>query len=263
MSTARDDTGEEEILFERSGDTGWITFNRPNARNALTFGMYHRLAELCGDPPEGLRALVVCGAGDEAFAAGTDISQFREFTTPEHAIEYEAKLDAVLGAVETCAVPTIAAICGACTGGGAAIAAACDLRIATPSLKFGFPIARTLGNCLSAANLARLNALMGAGRVREMIFLSRLIGADEAHRIGLIGEVVETREDLMARADEVATRLAGQAPLTLRATKELQRRIARVEVDDEDWIVRCYTSEDFREGLDAFLTKRKPGWKGR
>lgn len=256
-------TPEDEILFERSEGVGWIMFNRPRARNALTFGMYRRLAEICSEPPDGLSALVVSGAGGAAFAAGTDISQFRDFTTPQHALEYEATMDGVLGAVETCPLPTVAAISGACTGGGAAIAGACDLRIATSDLKFGFPIARTLGNCLSAANIARLNALIGAGRVREMIFLSRLMHADEALQVGLVCEVLDSREALMKRAGEIGQRLADQAPLTLRATKEIQRRLARADVEDEDWIVRCYTSEDFREGLDAFLAKRKPRWKGR
>lgn len=253
---------EDELLFERAGETGVVTFNRPRARNALTFDMYRRLAEICADPPEGLRAIIVTGAG-EAFAAGTDIAQFRNFTTPQHAIDYEATMDEVVGAVEACPVPTVAAIHGACTGGGAVIASACDLRIASRALKFGFPIARTLGNCLSAANVARLNALLGPGRVREMIFLSRLIGADEAHAVGLVTEVLDARETLMARAREIAASLARQAPLTLRATKEIQRRIARVDVEDEDWIVRCYTSEDFREGLKAFLAKREPRWQGK
>lgn len=253
----------DELLFERREEIGVITFNRPQARNALTFGMYESLGALCAEPPTGVRCLVLCGAGGAAFAAGTDIAQFRDFTTADHAIEYEAAMDRVLGAVETCPLPTIAAIAGACTGGGAAIASACDLRIASRDMKFGFPIARTLGNCLSAANIARLNALIGAGRVREMIFLSRLIEADEAWRVGLVTELVQSFEALMTRAYELADRLAGHAPLTLRATKEIQRRIGRVEVEDRDWIVRCYTSEDFKEGLEAFLTKRKPQWKGK
>lgn len=255
-------SAEEELLFEREGDVGYLTFNRPAARNALTFGMYRRLAEICAAPPDGLSAIIVSGAGD-AFAAGTDIAQFRTFTSARHAIDYEATMDEVLGAVERCTVPTIAAIAGACTGGGAAIAAACDLRIAGADMRFGFPIARTLGNCLSAANIARLNALLGAGRVREMIFLSRLLDADEALRVGLVTEVLPSREALMDCARALAARLAQQAPLTLQATRELQRRLAEVEIDDEDWIVRCYTSEDFREGLEAFLAKRKPNWKGR
>lgn len=133
--------------------------------------MYETLAKICAEAPgQGLKALVFTGAGDKAFAAGTDINQFRAFKTPQDAIDYERRIDGVLNAIETCQVPTIAAICGACTGGGAAIAAVCDLRIATADMKFGFPVARTLGNCLSIENYARLVGLMGAARVKEMIF---------------------------------------------------------------------------------------------
>ncbi|WP_420349063.1 enoyl-CoA hydratase [Pelagibius sp.] len=254
----------EELLFERDGTLGLITLNRPQARNALTFAMYERLAELCRSPEDlGVKVLVITGAGEKAFAAGTDIAQFRGFTTDQHALDYEDKIDAVLGAVETCPLPTIAAIAGACTGGGAAIAAACDLRIATADLKFGFPIARTLGNCLSVSNLARLSALLGAGRTREIIFTSRLVGAEEALTAGLVSELLDDHSALMARAKDLAGILAEQAPLTLRATKEGLRRLAQNDVEDRDLIVSCYTSEDFREGLEAFLAKRKPNWRGR
>ena len=264
MSAPAPSDETEELLFEREGALGLVTLNRPQARNALTFAMYERLAELCRSPEDlGVKALIITGAGEKAFAAGTDIAQFRGFTTEQHALDYEARIDAVLGAVETCPLPTIAAIAGACTGGGAAIAAACDLRITTADLKFGFPIARTLGNCLSVANLARLSALLGAGRTREIIFTSRLVGAEEALTAGLVSEVLDDHAALMARAKALAGTLAEQAPLTLRATKEGLRRLAQNDVEDRDLIVSCYTSEDFREGLEAFLAKRKPNWQGR
>lgn len=254
---------DELITSERDG-VGRIVLNRPQARNALTFAMYEGIAAYCAEPPAGVRAIVLSGAGGRAFAAGTDMTQFREFSTAEHARDYERKMDRVLSTIEKCPVPTIAALNGACTGGGAGIAASCDLRIASESLKFGFPIARTLGNCLSASNLARLSALMGAGRLREMIFLARLIGADEALRIGLVSEVLPDEAALMARAAEMAQTLTGMAPLTLRATKEALRRLrAAVDVDDADLIELCYTSDDFREGMEAFLAKRKPEWSGR
>jgi enoyl-CoA hydratase/carnithine racemase len=190
------------------------------------------------------------------------MTQFRAFATPEDAWAYEEKMDAVLTAVERCPVPTIAAIAGACTGGGAGIAAACDLRVCDERLKFGFPIARTLGNCLSAANLRRLSALMGPARVKEMIFTARLLGAQEAERIGLVSEIAA---DPLARAEDLARSLAGHAPLTLRATKEAMRRNAEAgaAVDDRDLIALCYMSEDFREGMEAFLAKRTPHWRGR
>ena len=252
----------QEATYSVEGGVGRLVFDRPERRNALTFAMYDRLREACADMPTdgSVHALIVSGAGGRAFAAGTDMAQFRDFRTPEDAWAYEARIEAVLEAVERCPVPTIAAITGACTGGGAGIAAACDIRVATPSLKFGFPIARTLGNCLSAANLARLTALMGAGRVREMILTARLIGAEEAQRIGLVAEVVEDAE---ARAEEIARTLAGHAPLTMRATKEAMRRLTAAHVDDRDLIALCYTSADFREGMEAFLAKRKPEWSGR
>ncbi|NIA70811.1 enoyl-CoA hydratase [Pelagibius litoralis] len=255
-------TASEELLFERQGPIGLITFNRPQARNALTFAMYQRLADICRDPGDA-KVLVVTGAGEKAFAAGTDIGQFRDFKTDQDALDYEAQIDVVLSAVEECPVPTVAAIAGACTGGGAAIAAACDLRLATADLKFGFPIARTLGNCLSVANLARLCALLGAGRVREILFTSRLVLAEEAMTAGLVSEVLADHAALMSRALALAEQLTEQAPLTLRATKEGLRRLARQDIEDEDLILCCYGSADFREGLEAFLAKRKPNWQGR
>ncbi|MEP2030116.1 MAG: enoyl-CoA hydratase/isomerase family protein [Paracoccaceae bacterium] len=255
-----------EIADEVRNDILWITFNRPQARNALTFGMYERLAQLCRDMPKDgtVRAVVIAGAGGKAFAAGTDMTQFRAFETSQDALDYEHQIDAVFEAVERCPVPTIAAVHGACTGGGGSIAAACDIRIASASLKFGFPIARTLGNCLAAGNLARLSELIGAGRVREIIFTARLIGAEEALQIGLISEVLPDEDRLLARADELAARVAGMAPLTLRATKEAQRRNrAAMKVEDADLITSCYMSDDFRIGMEAFLGKTKPVWTGK
>jgi enoyl-CoA hydratase len=254
------------MLFDRHDGIGKVTFNRPEARNAFTFAMYERLAQICeeANADRSLKVLVFAGAGDKAFAAGTDINQFRAFTTPQHALDYEGRIDRVLGTLETCRVPTIAAIAGACTGGGAGIAACCDIRIGTKTMKFGFPIARTLGNCLSMSNISRLTALVGPARVKDLIFTARLIGAEEAAGVGLLNEVVEDVPALQRRANELATLIAGNAPLTLNATKQalarLQRRLSREE--GEDLILMCYMSGDFREGLDAFLNKRPPQWKG-
>lgn len=256
----------DELLYEVQDGIGRIVFNRPQARNALTFPMYERLAEICAQAHEdpSMRALVLTGMGEKAFAAGTDISQFRAFTTPQDGIAYEARIDRVLNALERCRVPSIAAISGACTGGGAAIAACCDLRIGAANARFGFPIARTLGNCLSMANYARLSALIGAARVKEIIFTARLVEAREAHAIGLLSEVLPDAEALAQRATELAQLIASHAPLTLQVTKEALRRLAEAPNDgaDEDLIVKCYTSQDFREGMDAFLTKRAPVWRG-
>ena len=258
---------EQDLLWEVRDGIGWITFNRPAARNALTFAMYERLAELAiaaGEDPA-IRALVLRGAGEKAFAAGTDISQFRAFATPEDALAYESRLDRVLEALERCPKPTIAAIAGACTGGGAGIAAACDMRIAARSARFGFPVARTLGNCLSMANYARLAALIGPARVTEILFTARLIEAEEAKTIGLVSELLEDAAALEARAAELAALVASHAPLTLRATKEALRRLRPHLTTEEgkDLIVMCYMSQDFREGMEAFLGKRPPVWQGR
>ena len=255
-----------DVLTEQRGGTLWITFNRVQARNALTFEMYDQLSRLCRDVPTdgSVKAVVISGAGGKAFAAGTDMTQFRSFETAQDALEYEANIDRVLEAVERCPVPTIAAVHGACTGGGGSIAAACDIRIASAQLKYGFPIARTLGNCLAAGNLARVSELIGAGRVRELIFTARLIEAEEALRIGLVTEVLPDEAALMARAGELAAHVGSMAPLTLRATKEAMRRTrAATQVDDSDLITSCYMSDDFRIGMEAFLAKQKPVWTGK
>ena len=244
------------------GSTVRVVLNRPRFRNALTFAMYRGLAALCKEPPPGCKAMVIQGAGDQAFAAGTDIRQFRDFHQAEDFLGYEQEIDRVLDAVETCPVPTIAAISGACTGGGAMIATVCDLRIADGTLQFGFPIARTLGNTLSARSLSRLGTLLGPARAREMIFTSRLMGAEEALQTGVVCEVVDGHEALNQRATALAEHVAEQAPLTLYATKILQHRLLRGSEEDEDMLLLCYQSADFREGLEAFLAKRKPGWSG-
>jgi enoyl-CoA hydratase/carnithine racemase len=256
-----------DLLHERKGDVAWITFNRPEARNALTFAMYEELARICeeANKDDRLRVIVLRGAGEKAFASGTDINQFRAFKTPQDALDYEARIDRILTALEQCRVPTIAAISGACTGGGAGIAACCDLRIAARNAKFGFPIARTLGNTLSSASLSRVTALIGPARVKDIVFTARLIDAEEAARIGLVSELVDDLPALEKRAEELAKTVAGNAPLTLRSTKEGLRRIQRTLSREEaqDLLLMCYMSEDFREGMDAFLNKRPPQWKGR
>ena len=257
-------TPNTNLLYEVDDGIGRIIFNRPQARNALTFDMYERLAAICeaAASDRSLKVLILSGAGDKAFAAGTDINQFRSFSAPQHAIDYEVRIDRILTALEQCRVPTIAAINGACTGGGAGIAACCDLRIGTKSAKFGFPIARTLGNCLSASNIGRLSALIGATRLKEIIFTARLIEATEAAGIGLLHEVVEDLPALERRADELARLVASHAPLTLRATKQALLRAQPKPAEDEDLILMCYQSRDFREGMDAFLNKRQPQWTG-
>src|SRR3954463_15785637 len=257
----------DELLYELRDGVAYVTFNRPQARNALTFGMYDRLAEICAtaDKDRSIRAILLTGAGDKAFAAGTDISQFRRFDKEQDALDYEARIDRVMNAIERCRVPTIAAIHGACTGGGASIAACCDLRIASRTMKYGFPVARTLGNCLSLASYNRLVYLVGPGLVKDIVFQARLVEADEALAKGLVNQVCEDQAALLKRAEEVARLGATHAPLTLQATKEalLRLRPSVPHGEGNDLVLMCYMSQDFREGMDAFLNKRKPVWQGK
>jgi enoyl-CoA hydratase len=256
----------EHVLFELKDGVGRVTFNRPEAHNAFTLAMYERLEEIVQEAQRdpNVRAMVLIGAGDKAFAAGTDIGEFKTFSSAEGALSYEAGMDRVLTTLERSTVPTIAAIAGVCTGGGAAIATCCDLRIGAANARFGVPIARTLGNCLSMANYARLAALLGPARVIDLLYTARLIEAEEAHAIGLLSEVVLDYASLEKRAEELARTVAAHAPLTLRVTKESLRRIREKMTPPEDpsLILMCYMSRDFREGMDAFLNKRKPDWKG-
>ena len=257
---------QDDLLYEVTDEIGLITFNRPQSRNAMTFEMYERLAEICLNAPTdgSVKVIILTGAGDKAFAAGTDISQFRDFDTAEQGIDYERKAERTFSSIDRCPLPTIAAISGACTGGGAGIAAVCDMRIASADLKYGFPISRTLGNMLSSATLARLVTLMGEAKLLDIILTSRLIGSAEALASGLVGEVLPDHDALMSRAWELARRIKGNAPLTMRATKTLLRRLreAQPRVDDDDVVGEVYSSADFREGLESFLAKRKPQWKG-
>jgi enoyl-CoA hydratase len=257
----------DELIVERRGAVTWITFNRPQARNALTWNMYDRLEAACHEvnADRAVRAVVLTGAGGHAFVAGTDIGQFRDFKTEQDALDYEARGNVIMSTLESVRVPTIAAIAGPCTGAGAAIAACCDLRIGSPSARYGFPIARTLGNCLSMPNYARAAALLGFARLKDLIMRARLMDAQEMLACGLLSEVTTNEESLPARAQSLAEEVASMAPLTLWATKEALRRVRDTLIPadaDSDLIVACYTSRDFKEGVEAFLAKRKPVWKG-
>ncbi len=256
-----------ELIVERRGAIVWITFNRPQARNALTWNMYDRLEQACHDvnADRGVRAVVLTGAGGQAFVAGTDIGQFRAFKTEQDALDYEARGNMIMRTLESVRVPTLAAIAGPCTGAGAAIAACCDLRVGSPSARFGFPIARTLGNCLSMTNYTRAAALVGFARLKDLIMRARLMDAREMLACGLLSEVTPDEESLLTRAQSLAEEVASLAPLTLWATKEALRRVRDTmmpEGADSDLIIACYTSRDFKEGVEAFLAKRKPHWMG-
>src|SRR6195952_677153 len=205
----------EDLLYVVEDGIAHLTFNRPQARNALTFAMYEQMAKICEsvNADRSIKAMILTGTGEKAFASGTDISQFRAFKTPEDALEYEERIDRVLGALEKVRVPVIAAIAGACTGGGAGIAACCDIRIGTAATRIGFPLARTLGNCLSMSNISRLTSLIGPARTKDLIFTARLIDAAEALSLGLLNEVVPDVDTLQRRAGETARLVASHAPI--------------------------------------------------
>jgi enoyl-CoA hydratase/carnithine racemase len=254
--------------FDVDGPLAILTFNRPEARNAMTWAMYDALVAACDrvDDDANLHVLVLRGAGGKAFVSGTDISQFQGFRTKEDGLSYEKRLDTALDRLEKLTKPAIAQIDGVAAGGGCAIAICCDLRIATPAATFGVPVARTLGNCLSGATYSRLVDLIGPGRVKELLFTGRMLSAADALAAGLVNQIVASA-DIANVVRELGTTIASHAPLTIRATKEMLRRIAvqrrLAEGADEDLIELCYTSEDFKEGVAAFLEKRKPAWRGR
>lgn len=256
----------EETRFEQDGAVALLTFNRPEARNAMTWGMYEALREACErvDGDAELRVLVLRGAGDKAFASGTDIRQFLEFRTREDALGYEARLDRSIGRLAAMRKPAIAMVQGDAVGGGLFIALACDVRVAAEHARFGAPVARTLGNFPAPANLSRLAAAVGLVRARNLAMTARLVDAREAQAIGLVDEVVPAA-GLEARVRELARHVAGLAPLTLAAVKEAARRMAAGLAlrDAEDLLLSCYLSQDFQEGVRAFVDKRPPRWQGR
>jgi enoyl-CoA hydratase/carnithine racemase len=238
----------DDVVADRRGSALWVTFNRPQARNAMTFAMYEALFERCeeADADASVRSLVLRGAGGKAFVAGTDIRQFASFETGEDGLRYEATIDRIVGRLEAVAKPTVALVDGYAMGSGLALAAACDLRVCTPAASFGLPIARTVGNCLSMENYARLAALLGPARLKDIVFTARSIGADEALAIGLATEVVE-RGAIEAHVEALCERLASHAAVTMRVTKEALRRLRAAATPDGDDLVReAYAGEEFR-----------------
>jgi enoyl-CoA hydratase/carnithine racemase len=257
--------GDPELLYERRGAAAVITFNRPRARNAMTFAMYEGLVARCDeiDADDDVRVAVFRGAGGRAFVSGTDIRQFLDFDSGRTGVEYEADIDRYLGRLDRLGKPAIALVEGYAVGAGLSIAAACDLRVCTPDAQFGLPVARTLGNCLSMTGYARLVAALGESRAKDIVFTARMVGAEEAHAAGLVSAVVPA-EEIEAHVFELAERVAGHAPITLRVTKEALRRLREANVPDgADLVAEAYGSEDFRQGVAAFLDKRRHTWTGR
>ncbi len=242
-----------------------ILVHRPEARNAMTFAMYDAFFAACEaiDANPKIKVVIVRGGGG-TFIAGTDIREFIDLRTGEDALAYERRIDKVVGRLERMTKVTIAMIEGYAVGGGFTIALACDLRYAVSSAALGVPIARTLGNCLSMANSARLLDAVGPARAKELLVTARLLSAEEAHAVGLVNAVVPDNL-LEQHVNDVAATICQHAPLTVQVSKEAIRRIQerRRAGEGDDLILRCYMSEDFREAVRAFLDKRLPVWKGR
>lgn len=252
----------EELLVEQTGPVLRVTFNRPDSRNAMTFAMYEGLVEACERADAGdVRAMVLRGAGGKAFVAGTDIRQFEGFDGPR-GVAYERTIDATIGRLLQVRVPVVAAIDGACVGGGLAIAAAADLRVAHPSARFGYPIARTLGNTLSAASYALTLRHFGHSRTIDMVMAARLLEVPEVEAAGFLARVAE---DVTGETEAVVERLLGHAPLTMAAGKEILRRLhgAAAAVDADDVVERVYGSTDFAAGAAAFTAGTRPVWTGK
>jgi len=255
-------------IFEIEAPLAFLTFNRPEARNAMTWEMYEALVDACErvERDDTVRVFVLRGAGGKAFVAGTDISQFQTFRGADDGVKYERRIDDVLGRLERVAKPTIAQVEGVAAGGGCAIAVTCDLRVATPESTFGVPIARTLGNCVSSATCRRLLDLAGPAMVKDLLFTGRFLSATDAHAAGLVSRIAAAAE-ISSAVRQLATDIASNAPLTIRAAKEMVRRLMTKrslgEGEDRDLVELCYGSADFKEGVEAFLGKRKPQWQGR
>lgn len=250
----------QELQVHRRPGVVEVVFNRPGRRNAFTSAMYAGMRELCAELADDVhtRVLVLRGAGGKAFAAGNEISDFLE----RDAVAYEAGIRELLAELFELPQVTVAAVDGACVGGGLAVATHCDLRICTPHSRFGYPIARTLGNALSASIVYRCAAVFGESLTREMLLTSRLTTADRAYAVGAVMSVVE---DLDAELETVVGGLLAASGVTLRATKaQLAHRAALLEAEpetDEALLREVYSGPDFKEGVRAFLAKEKPAFQ--
>lgn len=254
---------EGAVLLAQNGPIATLTLSRPAALNALTWTMYQQmeahLERLAAD--NAIRVIIIRGEG-KAFAAGTAIQQFQGFSGAD-GVAYEHKMEAIVERLYTIAKPTIAAIHGYAVGAGLVVASVCDLRYATSASRFGVPVARTLGNCITLKNYRHLANTFGAMRAKEMLFTGRLLTAEDALQCGFLTGITD-EEALFAQVTEVAQQISSLAPLTIWATKEAQRRLyaAEAAIDFDDVIARVYSSADFTEGVQAYLEKRKPQWHG-
>jgi enoyl-CoA hydratase/carnithine racemase len=258
----------EKLIARKDGALGWIVFNNPDRHNATSYEMWQslpRILEAYVKDPE-VRVIVLRGAGEKAFSAGADISQFKEKRSGAAAAEYNAAADAANLALRQCAKPTLAMIRGYCIGGGTAVAVGCDIRIAADDARFGVPAAR-LGLGYRFDGIKRLASIVGPARTAEIFFTARQFTAQEALQMGLVNRVVAAAE-LERFVEDTARTISGNAPLTLAAVKraliELQKDPAERDLAlCQSMVDACFASEDYREGQTAFMEKRKPQFRGR
>jgi enoyl-CoA hydratase len=255
------------VLLERDGEIAKVTLNQPAKLNAINNRMWTRLGEIFAelDADDGLRCVILAGAGDRAFSVGADISEFEENrSTVEKARQYHERTHGAMQAIIGCRHPVIALIKGLCVGGGLELTTICDLRICGESARFGIPVKR-LGLVVSYTELAPLLDLIGPANALEVLLEGRIHAAEEALRIGLVNRVVPDAE-VEREAFATAVRIAEGAPLAARWHKKFTRRLMQPEPISEaemDESFHCFGTEDFRAGYQAFLAKAKPEFRGR
>lgn len=261
-------TGTTRMIARKQGAVGWMTFNNPDRRNAVSLDMWEaipRILEAFEADPE-IRVIALTGAGDRAFVAGADISQFeQQRSSPETVAHYDATSDRATKALKACAKPTVAVIRGWCIGGGVGIAVACDLRFAADTAKFGVPAGR-LGLGYGMSGVKTLNDLVGPAYTKEIFYTARHFTAPEALAMGLVNRVVPEPELDAFAASQFET-MAANAPLTLHTLKRTVAELARgnqADAEAIDALVQsCFASDDYKEGRRAFMEKRKPVFTGR
>ena len=253
-----------QVSLEIDGNIAHITFDHIAARNAMTVGMYQSLKSLCESlaTDSNVRVAIFRGAGGKSFVSGSDIAQFANFQNGSDGVRYEQAIDDYLTPLATLPIPTIAVIDGMAVGGGLAIASCCDFRLATPGAKFGVPIAKTLGNCLSAGNIAWLVAHLGINIVKRMLLLAEMVSAEELIKQGYIFAIHE-QEQLSNEAKILAGRISKLAPITQKSSKLVLARLIKNNLPAcDDLISETYGSADFKNGVASFLKGEPPIWLG-